>query len=50
VLLCQLFGRSSDLITEWIRTHRYVTGKEMAEAGLAELVGLDPLPMFAAQD
>ena len=49
VLLCQLFGKSSELITQWIRTHRYVTGKEMAEAGLAELVGLDPLPMFAAQ-
>jgi ATP-dependent protease ClpP protease subunit len=50
VLLCQLFGKSSELITQWIRTHRYVTGKEMAEAGLAELVGLDPLPMFAAQE
>jgi ATP-dependent protease ClpP protease subunit len=49
VLLCQLFGKSSELITQWIRTHRYVTGKEMAEAGLAELVGLDPLPIFAAQ-
>jgi ATP-dependent Clp protease protease subunit len=50
VLLCQLFGKSSELITQWIRTHRYVTGKEMAEAGLAELVGLDPLPIFAAQE
>jgi len=43
VLLCSLFGRSTDLITEWIRTHRYVTGAEMAKAGLAELVGLEPL-------
>lgn len=43
VLLCQLFGRSADLINEWIRTHRYVTGKEMADAGLAELIGLEPL-------
>jgi ATP-dependent Clp protease protease subunit len=43
VLLGQLFGRSVDLIAEWIRTHRYVTGKEMADAGLAELVGLEPL-------
>ena len=43
VLLCTLFGRSTDLITDWIRTHRYVTGTEMAKAGLAELVGLEPL-------
>jgi ATP-dependent Clp protease, protease subunit len=50
VLLCQLFGRSADLINEWIRTHRYVTGKEMAGAGLAELVGLDPLPALAGRD
>lgn len=49
VLLCQLFGRASELIADWIRTHRYVTGKEMAEAGLAELIGLEPLPMFAGK-
>lgn len=49
VLLCELFGRSADLITEWIRTHRYVTGKEMADAGLAELVGLKPLEQLAAR-
>jgi ATP-dependent protease ClpP protease subunit len=50
VLLCQLFGKASELIAEWIRTHRYVTGKEMVEAGLAELVGLEPLPMFAGRE
>lgn len=44
VLLGQLFGRSEDLINQWIRTHRYVTGKEMAAAGLAELIPLQPLP------
>ena len=49
VLLCNLFGRSSDLITEWIRTHRYVTGPEMAKAGLAELVGLEPLAGLRAE-
>jgi ATP-dependent protease ClpP protease subunit len=48
VLLCELFGTSEALITEWIRTHRYVTGREMAEAGLAELVGLEPLPQPVA--
>jgi ATP-dependent protease ClpP protease subunit len=44
VLLCELFGTAEQLISEWIRTHRYVTGREMAEAGLAELVPLAPLP------
>ena len=44
VLLCQLFGRAEPEITEWIRTHRYVTGREMVAAGLAELVPLAPLP------
>lgn len=43
VLLTQLFGRSAELIERWIATHRYVTGKEMAEAGLAELIPLQPL-------
>jgi ATP-dependent protease ClpP protease subunit len=43
VLLCQLLGGPEDLINDWIRTHRYVTGREMAEAGLAELVSLEPL-------
>jgi ATP-dependent Clp protease, protease subunit len=44
VLLCELFGRSADLINEWSSSHRYVTGREMVAAGLAELIGLDPLP------
>jgi hypothetical protein len=43
VLLTQLFGRAAELIERWIATHRYVTGKEMAEAGLAELIPLQPL-------
>jgi len=43
VLLCELFGTAERLIADWIRTHRYVTGREMAEAGLAELVPLRPL-------
>jgi ATP-dependent protease ClpP protease subunit len=47
VLLAQLFGRAGDLIDRWIATHRYVTGKEMAEAGLAELIPLQPLPGLA---
>jgi len=43
VLLCDLLGGPEKLINEWIRTHRYVTGREMAAAGLAELVSLEPL-------
>jgi ATP-dependent protease ClpP protease subunit len=43
VLLAELFGRAPDLIQQWIATHRYVTGREMADAGLAELVPLSPL-------
>jgi ATP-dependent Clp protease protease subunit len=43
-LLCELFGTAEELIADWIRTHRYVTGREMAAAGLAELVPLVPLP------
>ncbi len=48
VLLCELFGTAEQLISDWIRSHRYVTGREMAEAGLAELVGLEPLPRITA--
>jgi ATP-dependent Clp protease protease subunit len=49
VLLCDLFGRSSDQINEWSRTHRYVTGRELAAAGLAELIELKPLPSLFEQ-
>ena len=41
VLLGELFATAGDLIAQWIRTHRYVTGGEMAKAGLAEMVSLD---------
>ncbi|NBV46439.1 MAG: hypothetical protein EBR86_12595 [Planctomycetia bacterium] len=44
VLLGDLFGTAVDLIGEWIRTHRYVTGRDMVKAGLAEMVPLEPLP------
>jgi len=49
VLLCDLFGRSADQINEWSRTHRYVTGREMVAAGLAELIDLKPLPALFEQ-
>jgi ATP-dependent protease ClpP protease subunit len=49
VLLCDLFGRSADQINEWSRTHRYVTGRELVAAGLAELIELAPLPSLFEQ-
>ena len=48
VLLADLFGVSSEIIDRWIKTHRYVTGREMVEAGLAEFVRLSPMPELFA--
>jgi len=42
-LLAELFGCSFETIDKWVRASRYVTGAELAEAGLAELVKLKPL-------
>ena len=42
-LLADLFGTAKEMIAEWSRTGRYVTGRELADAGLAELTGLEPL-------
>ena len=49
LLLCDLFGRSADQINEWSRTHRYVTGRELVAAGLADLIDLAPLPSLFEQ-
>jgi ATP-dependent protease ClpP protease subunit len=48
-LLCQLLGGSAETVNLWIRSHRYVTGREMVEAGFAELVGLEPLPLLVPE-
>jgi ATP-dependent protease ClpP protease subunit len=45
-LLADLFNVQADEIDKWIRPGRYVTGRELSEAGLAELIDLTPLPMF----
>ena len=45
VLLAQLFGIAPEKIAEWTRAGRYVSGPELAEAGLAELVELKPLAL-----
>jgi len=50
VLLGNLFGSATELISQWIKTHRYVTGREMAKAGLAEMATLQPLPELLPQE
>lgn len=42
-LLANLFGVELDKIQPWLNPGRYVSGSELAESGLAELVGLEPL-------
>ena len=42
-LLASLFGISVDDMSRWISPGRYVTGRELADAGLAELVDFDQL-------
>ncbi len=43
VLLADLFGVQPATIDAWVKTHRYVTGHELAAAGLAEMISLQPL-------
>jgi ATP-dependent Clp protease, protease subunit len=45
-LLAKLFGASASMIHEWLRSGRYVSGPELAEAGLAEMVELKPLEIL----
>jgi ATP-dependent protease ClpP protease subunit len=42
-LLGHLFGVSADVMHEWINPGRYVTGRELAAAGMAELVEFNQL-------
>jgi ATP-dependent Clp protease, protease subunit len=46
-LLAQLFGVSADLMRKWIIPGRYVSGRELAEAGMAELVELEQIHLVA---
>lgn len=43
-LLADLFGLLPEHIDKWVKPCRYVSGRELAEAGLAELIELKPLP------
>ncbi len=45
-LLAGLFRVTPEKIREWSSPGRYVLGRELAEAGLAELVPLEPLPFL----
>jgi ATP-dependent protease ClpP protease subunit len=45
-LLADLFGCPPELIEQWVRANRYLTGSEMAEAGLAEMIELKPLSIL----
>ena len=42
-LLAQLFNVPAEMMRKWIIPGKYVSGREMAEAGMAELVELDQL-------
>ena len=45
-LLAQMFGVDAKLMDEWINPGKYVSGREVAEAGIAELVEFDELAML----
>lgn len=45
-LLAEMFGIDDKLILKWMKPGRYVSGREMAEAGLAELVDLKALRLW----
>ncbi|MFZ5832062.1 MAG: ATP-dependent Clp protease proteolytic subunit [Planctomycetota bacterium] len=44
--LAEMFGFPAERIESWVREGRYVSGAELAEAGLAELVPLAALPVL----
>lgn len=46
-LLAELFGVSESDMAVWMQPGRYLTGREIADAGLAELITLDPLPLLS---
>jgi ATP-dependent protease ClpP protease subunit len=45
-LLGDLFGVSRDVMSKWINPGRYISGRELADAGLAEMVELKQLRQF----
>ena len=49
-LLARLFGASEEAIQQWVRAGRHVTGRELAEAGMAELIELKELDFLRRRD
>ncbi|MEX0936824.1 MAG: ATP-dependent Clp protease proteolytic subunit [Pirellulales bacterium] len=45
-LLADLFGVPHDMMNRWISPGRYVSGREIAEAGLAEMIDLTTIDQF----
>jgi ATP-dependent Clp protease protease subunit len=45
-LLAELFGLPSAEMEKWITPGRYVSGREMADAGMAEMIDLCKLKLF----
>ena len=45
-LLAELFHYPPEKIQQWMHMNRYLTGPELAEAGLAEMVELKPLGLL----
>lgn len=43
MLLAQLFGVDPEVMRDWINPGRYVSGRDLAAAGMAELIELDQL-------
>lgn len=48
-LLAHLFGVSAELMKKWITPGRYVSGRELAEAGMAELVELEDIHLVSLE-
>jgi ATP-dependent protease ClpP protease subunit len=47
-MLARLLGIAPELLQQWMKPGRYVSGRELAAAGLAELVELAPQPALLA--
>ena len=47
-LLGELLRAPAELMAQWITPGRYIFGQELVDAGLAEMIPLQTLPMFSA--
>ena len=47
-LLARTFGMDPQVMQQWMRPGRYISGSEFASLGLAELVDLQTLPAFSS--